>query len=57
MLPPGAAEKGVAAERTTADGHKIKVLEDGRIYICTTCEELRFKFDEEIKGSEDFGRS
>jgi hypothetical protein len=54
VLPPGAAEKGVAAERTTPDGQKIKVLEDGRIYICTTCEELRFKFDEEIKASEDF---
>jgi Family of unknown function (DUF6861) len=54
VLPPGAREKGVAAERTTPDGHKIKVLEDGRIYICTTCEELRFKFDEEIKASEDF---
>jgi hypothetical protein len=54
VMPPDAANEGVAAERPTADGHKIKVLEDGRIFICTTCEELRFKFDEEIKGSEDF---
>ena len=54
VLPPEAAEKGVSAERTTADGHKVKVLEDGRIFLCTTCEELRFKFDEEIKASEDF---
>jgi hypothetical protein len=52
--PQAGLEEGVAAERTTADGHKIKVLEDGRIIICTTCEELRFKYGEEIKGSEDF---
>jgi hypothetical protein len=56
VMPPDAANEGVAAERPTADGHKIKVLEDGRIFVCTTCEELRFKYGEEIKGSEDFQR-
>ncbi len=46
------SKKGVAAERTTADGHKIKIMEDGRIFICTTCEELRFKYRSEIAGDE-----
>jgi hypothetical protein len=46
-------EKGVAAEATTADGHKIKVLDNGRVFICTTCEEMTFKFDSEIKALED----
>jgi hypothetical protein len=49
--PDAASQKGVAAERTTPDGHTIKVLEDGRVFICTTCEQLNFKYGEELKGS------
>jgi hypothetical protein len=44
--PPG--EK-VVTERTTPDGHTIKVLEDGRAVICSTCEELRFRYEDELK--------
>jgi hypothetical protein len=53
-LPDSESKQGVAAERSTADGHKIKVMDDGRIFICTTCEELRFKYKAEIDGSKDF---
>jgi hypothetical protein len=53
-VPEADSQAGVAAERTTADGRKIKVLDDGRIFLCTTCEELRFKYGEEIDASEDF---
>ena len=53
-LPDAESKKGVAAERSTADGHKIKVMDDGRIFICTTCEELRFKYRAEIDGNKDF---
>jgi len=52
-VPEADSQKGVAAERTTADGHKIKVLEDGRIFICTTCEELHFNFADELKENPD----
>ena len=52
-LPDSESKKGVAAERTTADGHKIKIMDDGRIFICTTCEELRFKYDSEIKADKE----
>lgn len=52
-LPDAQSKKGVAAERSAADGHKIKVMEDGRIFICTTCEELRIKYQSEIAGDKD----
>jgi hypothetical protein len=47
--PNSPPEKNVVAERTTPDGHTIKVLEDGRAVICTTCEELRFRYEDELK--------
>jgi hypothetical protein len=53
-IPESDTTKGVAAERSTTDGHKIKIMEDGRVFICTTCEELRFKYEAEIEASEDF---
>jgi len=53
-LPDAESKKGVAAERRTADGHKIKVMEDGRVFICTTCEELRFKYKGEIEHNTEF---
>ena len=53
-VPEADSQQGVAEERTTADGRKIKILDDGRIFICTTCEELRFKYREEIDASDDF---
>lgn len=53
-FPEAESTKGVAAERSTADGHKIKVMEDGRIFLCTTCEELRFKYKAEIEANKEF---
>jgi hypothetical protein len=42
-------EDKVVAEQATPDGHSIKVLEDGRAVICSTCEELRFRYEDELK--------
>lgn len=48
-LPDAESKKGVAAERTTADGHKIKIMEDGRIYLCTLCEEIDVRYRHELE--------
>ncbi len=37
-------EPGVVAKVKTASGHEIKVLKDGRVAICTTCDDLRVKY-------------
>lgn len=55
--PPGQAEapeliegKRVVGEEPTADGHKVKITEDGRCFVCTTCEEIQIRYAEELKG-------
>ena len=37
-------EPGVVAKETTADGHEIKVLKDGRVVRCSDCGEIRQKY-------------
>lgn len=38
----------VLAERTSPDGHSVKVLKDGRIIVCSDCGEIRRKFASEL---------
>lgn len=40
----------VVGKEPTADGHEIKITEEGRCLICTTCEEIQIKYAEELKG-------
>jgi hypothetical protein len=35
------AKEGLLAKRRTADGHDIMISRDGRMWICTTCDEFR----------------
>ncbi|WP_044986145.1 hypothetical protein [Sorangium cellulosum] len=47
----------VAAEQPTADGrHKVKVTEDGRAFVCSTCEELQVKYRSELEANEGLQR-
>ncbi len=48
-------EDGVVAKQSTPDGHEVKVLKDGRVVRCTTCEDLRLKYgsDDYVKGRLD----
>ncbi|MBD2450055.1 alpha/beta fold hydrolase [Nostoc sp. FACHB-152] len=39
-------ESGVVAKEKTSDGHETKVLKDGRIFSCSTCQEIRVKYAE-----------
>jgi len=39
---------GIVAQFRTPDGHTIKVLQDGRIMICSVCGELRMKYADEL---------
>ncbi|MHC5852958.1 eCIS core domain-containing protein [Nostoc sp.] len=38
-------EPGVVAKEKTADGHEIKVLKDGRVIRCSSCQELKDYFN------------
>ncbi len=40
----------VVGKEPTADGHEIKITEEGRCLICSTCEEIQIKYKEELKG-------
>jgi hypothetical protein len=40
-------EPGVVA-KSSADGHEVKVLKDGRVVTCTTCGEVRAKYGNEL---------
>ncbi|HEY4241019.1 MAG TPA: DUF4157 domain-containing protein, partial [Kofleriaceae bacterium] len=39
---------GVVAEIRTKDGHTISILEDGRIKICSWCDDMRAKYASEL---------
>jgi len=43
----------VVAEQPGTDGHQVKVTEDGRCLVCSTCEEMRLKYREEIAANEN----
>jgi Putative RNase-like toxin, toxin_1/Family of unknown function (DUF6861) len=43
----------VVAHEPTPDGHDVKITEDGRCLICTTCEEIEVRYKEELKGESD----
>jgi hypothetical protein len=45
-------ERVVAQERAP-DGHDVKITEDGRCLICTTCEEIEVRYKEDLKGETD----
>jgi hypothetical protein len=40
--------QGIIAKRVTQDGHTLKVMADGRILRCSTCDELAKEFAEEL---------
>ncbi len=46
-------EPGVVAKAKTASGHEIKVLKDGRVAICTTCDDLRHKYAADLDKNGD----
>ncbi|MBD2530316.1 DUF4157 domain-containing protein [Nostoc flagelliforme FACHB-838] len=46
-------EPGVVAKETTADGHEIKVLKDGRVVRCSTCGEIRQEYKEILEQNPD----
>lgn len=39
---------GIVAQFRTPDGHTVKVLQDGRIIICSTCGELKLQYAKEL---------
>ncbi|EDX77567.1 hypothetical protein MC7420_2891 [Coleofasciculus chthonoplastes PCC 7420] len=41
-------EPGVVAKQKAADGHEIKVLEDGRVVRCSDCGEIRTQYANEL---------
>jgi len=41
----------VVAHEPTADGHEVKITEEGRCLICSTCEEIQIKYKEELEGT------
>jgi hypothetical protein len=42
-------EPGVVAKQTTADGHEIKVLKDGRVVRCSDCGEIRKQYKDVLE--------
>ncbi|MFT6502886.1 MAG: hypothetical protein ACJASQ_003018 [Crocinitomicaceae bacterium] len=40
--------EGVAGKKTTNDGHEIKVLDDGRIFKCSTCDDVKAQYKAEL---------
>lgn len=46
-------EEGVVAKQTTADGHEVKVLRDGRVVTCSECGEIRNQFPDELSARPD----
>ncbi len=41
-------EPGVVARRDLGDGHAVTVLKDGRIIVCSICDDIRLKYDLEL---------
>ncbi len=38
----------VVAEKPTGDGHEVKVTEEGRCLVCSTCEEIELRYEEQL---------
>ena len=47
-------EPGVVAKQKTDDGHEIKVIKDGRVVRCSTCEEIRQKYSQVLEENPEF---
>ncbi|OUL32591.1 DUF4157 domain-containing protein [Nostoc sp. 106C] len=47
--PAESSDRIVAKERTPDGEHEIKVTDDGRVFVCTTCEEVASKYHRELK--------
>jgi hypothetical protein len=47
-LEKAGAKRLIVAEKVAADGHTIKISADGRIFVCTTCEEIGQRFSHEL---------
>jgi hypothetical protein len=43
----------VVAQERALDGHDVKITEEGRCLICTTCEEIEVRYKEELKGESE----
>ena len=41
-------EPGIVAKEKTSDGHEIKVLQDGRVVRCSTCGEIKKKYEKQL---------
>jgi hypothetical protein len=50
--------KGVEIEGPTRDGKgTIKIMEDGRVIVCRSCEELRIKYSDELNAKTEDGKA